>query len=77
MRVRLSTAVKPANVRHMLAGLAAAALACSPARDRGASDMAAAKADTPQPRARGREGDTLLVFLHHIKPGLVRHADWY
>ena len=29
---------------------------------------AAAEADTPPP-ARGREGDTLLVFLHHVKPG--------
>jgi hypothetical protein len=69
MSVLLSTAVKPANVRHMLTGLAAAAIACSPAPDRGASDMAAAEADTAQPHARGREGDTLLVFLHHIKPG--------
>jgi hypothetical protein len=34
-----------------------------------ARDMAAAEADTAQPRARGREGDTLLVFLHDIKPG--------
>jgi hypothetical protein len=34
-----------------------------------ARDMAPAEADSAQSRARGREGDTLLVFLHHVKPG--------
>jgi len=45
--------------------------ACSKPEEAPSADPPGAKAtaesDT-QPRARGRDGDTLLVFLHHIKP---------
>jgi hypothetical protein len=43
---------------------------CAGANDtRPAARNMAANADTALARARGREGDTLLVFLHHVKPG--------
>jgi hypothetical protein len=49
-----------------------AVTACSRPEEAPSADPPAAKATAEagmQPRARGREGDTLLVFLHHIKPG--------
>jgi hypothetical protein len=46
--------------------------ACSRPEEAPSADQPAAKStaemDTPS-RARGREGDTLLVYLHHVKPG--------
>jgi hypothetical protein len=39
-----------------------------PSADQRAAKSTAAETDT-QAGARGREGDTLLVYLHHVKPG--------
>ena len=61
---------------YVAVAMALLSVSCSPgepAAGRSSSEQMAggsrADGDSAQALARGREGDTLLVFLHHVKPG--------